>query len=43
MTDILKLLEPAGENATDDIIRQIRFYLTLAIYNLGTNFRLSVN
>ena len=27
MTDILKLLEPAGENATDDIIRQIRFLL----------------
>ena len=27
MTDILKLLEPAGENATDDIIRQIRSLL----------------
>ena len=27
MTDILKLLEPAGENATDDIIRQIRIFL----------------
>lgn len=27
MTDILKLLEPAGENATDDIIRQIHSLL----------------
>lgn len=27
MTDILKLLEPAGENAIDDIIRQIRSLL----------------
>lgn len=27
MTDILKLLEPAGKNATDDIIRQIRSLL----------------